>query len=114
MADAASTAPLPPVPQQASANIPSNANDGCVGPAAQEAGKAAACAGCPNRTACASGKGREVDPGEWRSECFVVNVPFEPCKSRHYARALRCDGGWSEVELGLLHPLSAYLSCEMI
>lgn len=56
----------PPVPGPANDPnaIPANANEGCVGPASQEAGKASACAGCPNRTACASGKGREVDPGE--------------------------------------------------
>lgn len=51
------------MPQQSS-SIPANANKECVGPAAEEAGKAPACAGCPNRTACASGKGREVDPGK--------------------------------------------------
>ena len=62
---AAPATPLPPAPpQQASSGVPANANEGCVGPAAQEAGKAAACAGCPNKAACASGKGREVDPGE--------------------------------------------------
>lgn len=68
MEDAANAAPLPQAPLQTAAapsNVPDNANEGCVGPAAQEAGKAEGCAGCPNRTACASGKGREVDPGEW-------------------------------------------------
>ena len=34
---------------------PSNANDGCVGPTSQDAGKASACAGCPNQSACSSG-----------------------------------------------------------
>ena len=38
-----------------SAAAPSNANEGCVGPTSQEAGKAAACAGCPNQGACSSG-----------------------------------------------------------
>jgi len=67
MADAASST----TPQQ---QVPANANEGCVGPAAQEAGKAAACAGCPNKAACASGKGREVDPGE-RPACEAVSIP---------------------------------------
>ena len=34
---------------------PSNANEGCVGPTSQDAGKASACAGCPNQSACSSG-----------------------------------------------------------
>lgn len=34
---------------------PSNANEGCVGPASSSAGKASACAGCPNQSSCSSG-----------------------------------------------------------
>lgn len=34
---------------------PANANSECVGPTAESAGKAAACEGCPNQGACASG-----------------------------------------------------------
>lgn len=40
---------------------PSKANEGCVGPSSENAGKAEGCAGCPNASACASGAGREVD-----------------------------------------------------
>lgn len=36
-------------------DTPSNANEGCVGPTSQDAGKASACAGCPNQSACSSG-----------------------------------------------------------
>lgn len=36
-------------------DAPANANEGCVGPASQAAGKASACAGCPNQAACSSG-----------------------------------------------------------
>lgn len=36
-------------------DAPSDANAGCVGPAAEEAGKASACDGCPNQGACSSG-----------------------------------------------------------
>ena len=36
-------------------DAPSDANDGCVGPTSSDAGKASACAGCPNQTACSSG-----------------------------------------------------------
>lgn len=35
---------------------PSNANEGCVGPQSEDAGKASACAGCPNQSSCSSGK----------------------------------------------------------
>ena len=44
--------------------VPDDANAGCVGPASQDAGKASACAGCPNQSACASGAGQApaVDP----------------------------------------------------
>jgi hypothetical protein len=42
--------------------VPANANAECVGPASESAGKASSCAGCPNQSACASGKGRETDP----------------------------------------------------
>lgn len=45
-----------------SESIPENANSGCVGPTSDTAGKASACAGCPNQNICASGKGKEVDP----------------------------------------------------
>lgn len=43
--------------------IPDNANDGCVGPASDQAGKASGCDGCPNQAACASGANKAiVDP----------------------------------------------------
>lgn len=96
MEDAANAAPLPQVlPPQITttattpSNVPENANEGCVGPAAQEAGKAEGCAGCPNRTACASGKGREVDPGE----CVV--------------------GGWTALA-GRSSELALYLCLEVL
>jgi hypothetical protein len=30
-------------------NIPEDANEGCVGPQSEEAGKTSGCAGCPNQ-----------------------------------------------------------------
>uniref|UniRef100_A0A7S2MGE3 Cytosolic Fe-S cluster assembly factor NUBP1 homolog n=1 Tax=Helicotheca tamesis TaxID=374047 RepID=A0A7S2MGE3_9STRA len=39
-----------------STTTPEYANEGCVGPASETAGKASACAGCPNQSACSSGK----------------------------------------------------------
>ena len=38
-----------------------DANDGCVGPSSDSAGKTSACAGCPNQTKCASGEKKEQD-----------------------------------------------------
>lgn len=38
---------------------PENANEECVGPSSELAGKAASCEGCPNQGACASGEGRK-------------------------------------------------------
>ncbi|KAI2511998.1 hypothetical protein MHU86_2514 [Fragilaria crotonensis] len=41
---------------ESDSSIPTDANEGCVGPAAESAGKASACEGCPNQTVCASGQ----------------------------------------------------------
>ena len=38
------------------------ANETCVGPQSEQAGKASACEGCPNARLCASGAGRGEDP----------------------------------------------------
>ena len=35
---------------------PANANEQCVGPSSEQAGKASGCAGCPNQAKCASGE----------------------------------------------------------
>jgi len=40
----------------------SAANESCVGPSSEGAGKASSCEGCPNQQACAAGAGRAVDP----------------------------------------------------
>jgi len=41
--------------------VPSNANEGCVGPESEQAGKASNCAGCPNQSACASGQNKATN-----------------------------------------------------
>uniref|UniRef100_A0A0N4ZY09 Cytosolic Fe-S cluster assembly factor NUBP1 homolog n=1 Tax=Parastrongyloides trichosuri TaxID=131310 RepID=A0A0N4ZY09_PARTI len=43
------------------ADIPSNANESCPGTGSANAGKSSGCAGCPNQTSCASGKGPAPD-----------------------------------------------------
>ena len=50
------------------------ANDGCVGPSSEQAGKASACEGCPNQKACADGKGREEDPDLGLIRSRLANV----------------------------------------
>jgi Mrp family chromosome partitioning ATPase len=40
----------------------SKANEECVGPQSEKAGKASGCDGCPNQKACADGEGRKEDP----------------------------------------------------
>jgi len=40
----------------------SAANEECVGPSSETAGKASGCDGCPNQSLCASGAGKEEDP----------------------------------------------------
>ncbi len=37
----------------------SKSNEACVGPTSESAGKSSSCAGCPNQSACSSGKGAE-------------------------------------------------------
>ena len=41
---------------------PEDANEECVGPQSDNAGKSSSCEGCPNQAECASGAHREVDP----------------------------------------------------
>mmetsp|Transcript_11917 Transcript_11917/g.21948 ORF Transcript_11917/g.21948 Transcript_11917/m.21948 type:complete len:221 (+) Transcript_11917:2492-3154(+) len=42
--------------------VPENSNEGCVGPSSEDAGKASACAGCPNQKLCASGEMKKANP----------------------------------------------------
>jgi hypothetical protein len=43
-------------------NKPENAPEHCPGVKSEDAGKADACAGCPNQNICASGEARKEDP----------------------------------------------------
>jgi hypothetical protein len=52
---------------------PDNANEGCVGPQSDSAGKASACAGCPNQAACASGTAKAPDPAAGQVR-FVIEL----------------------------------------
>ncbi|GKZ00139.1 hypothetical protein MPSEU_000967200 [Mayamaea pseudoterrestris] len=50
-----STSIIPTTTMRA-AEVPANANEGCVGPSSEKAGKASACDGCPSQAACSSGQ----------------------------------------------------------
>lgn len=43
-------------------DVPENANEECVGPQSEMAGKASSCAGCPNQSLCSSGATQGEDP----------------------------------------------------
>ena len=69
---------------------PSNAPEECVGPASEEAGKASACAGCPNQAACAAGEGRKEDPALREVAERLANV-------KHKILVLSGKGGVGKV-----------------
>ncbi|XP_026830588.1 cytosolic Fe-S cluster assembly factor NUBP1 homolog isoform X2 [Ooceraea biroi] len=45
------------------ADVPSEAPEHCPGTQSESAGKASACAGCPNQSLCSSGAAKQPDPG---------------------------------------------------
>ncbi|XP_043486375.1 cytosolic Fe-S cluster assembly factor NUBP1 homolog isoform X1 [Polistes fuscatus] len=45
------------------ADVPGEAPEHCPGTKSEQAGKASACAGCPNQKLCASGATKQADPG---------------------------------------------------
>ncbi|XP_015184908.1 PREDICTED: cytosolic Fe-S cluster assembly factor NUBP1 homolog [Polistes dominula] len=45
------------------ADVPGEAPEHCPGTKSEQAGKASACAGCPNQRLCASGATKQADPG---------------------------------------------------
>lgn len=83
---------LPPIAMSAPAAVdrPSNAPESCVGPASDEAGKASACAGCPNQAACAAGEGKKEDPALREVAERLANV-------KHKILVLSGKGGVGKV-----------------
>ena len=65
-----------------------NANDNCVGPSSEQAGKVSSCAGCPNQAICASGKGAssEPDPDALQVRDRMANI-------KHKILVLSGEGG---------------------
>lgn len=68
------------------ADVPENANENCVGPSSELAGKANSCAGCPNQRLCSSGALRGPDPDIARVKDRLRNV-------RHKVLVLSGKGG---------------------
>eukprot|EP01147_Barroeca_monosierra_P003137 gene3136-8212_t len=56
------------------ATRPDNAPEHCPGTDSEQAGKASACAGCPNQNICASSKPKGPDPGGVGKSTFTANL----------------------------------------
>lgn len=67
-------------------SAPADANEGCVGPQSEDAGKASSCAGCPNQSACASGAAKAPDPA-------VAQVADRMSRVKHKLLVLSGKGG---------------------
>jgi hypothetical protein len=60
-------------------STPSDANETCVGPSSENAGKASSCAGCPNQGACSSGEAKKAEPiglGIYHSNIVKFKIDF--------------------------------------
>mmetsp|Transcript_44268 Transcript_44268/g.87356 ORF Transcript_44268/g.87356 Transcript_44268/m.87356 type:complete len:407 (-) Transcript_44268:485-1705(-) len=58
----------------AATDVPENAPDACPGVQSETAGKADACAGCPNQKLCASGEAKKADPAVAEIEAKLAGV----------------------------------------
>lgn len=99
------TAPAPASPSEAP---PANANSECVGPSSESAGKASACAGCPNQSACASGALRSPEAIA-KAEAEVQQLQSSLSSVSHTILVLSGKGGVgkSTVAAQLAHTLAA-------
>ena len=69
-----------------SEEVPADANEQCVGPSSEMAGKASSCEGCPNQADCASGAARGPDPA-------LAEVAERMADIRHKILVLSGKGG---------------------
>lgn len=69
-----------------SSPAPDNANEVCVGPGSESAGKASTCAGCPNQQHCAAGQGKAVDPA-------IAQISSKMAPIKHKILVLSGKGG---------------------
>ncbi|CAK1586527.1 unnamed protein product [Parnassius mnemosyne] len=58
-------------------NVPDNAPQHCPGTQSEDAGKASACAGCPNQNICSSGAASEPDPAIELIKNRLSNVKYK-------------------------------------
>jgi Mrp family chromosome partitioning ATPase len=72
-------------------STPENANEGCVGPESEQAGKASACDGCPNQAACASGATRAAMNAGPTEEELLIKERLKGVK--HIVMVLSGKGG---------------------
>ncbi|ETO26975.1 nucleotide binding protein [Reticulomyxa filosa] len=71
-------------------NYPQDRNEVCIGPTSDSAGKASSCAGCPNQSACASGKFKD-DKEKTSQEAEDIAMRLEGVK--HILLILSGKGG---------------------
>ncbi|GFR46383.1 hypothetical protein Agub_g7978, partial [Astrephomene gubernaculifera] len=72
-------------PTNGPTDVPANANQHCPGASSEQAGKAAACAGCPNQSACATApKGPDPD---------LAAISSRMSRVRHVLLVLSGKGG---------------------
>jgi Mrp family chromosome partitioning ATPase len=65
---------------------PQDANETCVGPQSEQAGKASSCEGCPNQANCATGKSKEEDPA-------IAEIAARLSQVKHVVLVLSGKGG---------------------
>jgi len=87
---------------------PANANSECVGPSSESAGKASACAGCPNQSACSSGALRSPEAIA-KAETEVQQLQASLSSVSHTILVLSGKGGVgkSTVAAQLAHTLAS-------
>uniref|UniRef100_A0A7S2VZM6 Cytosolic Fe-S cluster assembly factor NUBP1 homolog n=1 Tax=Eucampia antarctica TaxID=49252 RepID=A0A7S2VZM6_9STRA len=85
---------------------PDNANESCVGPTAETAGKASGCDGCPNQSACASGESKSMIEKQQQEQQEMTTALSE---IQHVVLVLSGKGGVgkSTVACQLAHTLSS-------
>ncbi len=91
-----------------SEQAPSNANEGCVGPSSEKAGKSSACDGCPNQQACSSGQFNSPQAQQIKNDEHA-SIREALSKIQHVILVLSGKGGVgkSTVCCQLAHTLAA-------
>ena len=56
-----------------SSQIPENANNGCIGPTSENAGKEDGCDGCPNQSICSSGEAKRMMENQMQGDPIILS-----------------------------------------